>query len=307
MRITELSLKNLAKKLKKERSIPHSEALDLAATKAGFNNWKHYKSSSIPTLLNYVELKAFEVLLKIIPADEVEEYIYSSKLTCKIKVNSLRINQIGEHFLGKRMYVMAGNIFNIAAKMKNSAAMNSLGTMYLRGQGFEKDNKEAFNLFYQAAQLNNHQAKNNVGAMYQQGKGVEKNITNAEYWYKKADESGSIEGTSNLAWLYKFEDENIRDYNKASLYFKKAAELNDADSQFYIGMMHYNGEGVVKDNQLAIQWLSKAADKGNATAQCNLANVYHQEGLYREARFWYEEASQNGHVQARKILESYIF
>lgn len=307
MRITGSSLKKHAKKIKKERNIPYLEALDLATQEGGFQNWKHYRSCSSTTSLNDVELRKIATILKSISPDEVEEYIYSSKQTCKIKINSLRINQIGEYFLANRIYIMAERVFRIAKKMKNATAINNLGTMYLRGQGFEKDYQIAFDLFYKAAEMNFAGAQSNIGAMYQTGKGVKRDLKKAEYWYNKADKNGCVSGTSNLAWLYKFEDENIKDYNKASFYFKKAAELDDVSSQFYIGMMYYNGEGVIKDNQLAIQWLSKTANKGYANAQCNLANIFHQEGKYREARYWFEVASQNGHKEAKKIISSYIF
>lgn len=43
---TDVYLKRQAKKIKKELSIPYVEALDKAASQAGFSNWKHFLNSS---------------------------------------------------------------------------------------------------------------------------------------------------------------------------------------------------------------------------------------------------------------------
>jgi hypothetical protein len=47
---TDEYLKRQAKKIKKELNIPYVQALDKAATQAGFSNWKHYLNSKSITL-----------------------------------------------------------------------------------------------------------------------------------------------------------------------------------------------------------------------------------------------------------------
>src|SRR5438876_5461430 len=41
-------VKRRAKAIKKEKQIPHHEALDQASLESGFENWKHFLNSEIP-------------------------------------------------------------------------------------------------------------------------------------------------------------------------------------------------------------------------------------------------------------------
>ena len=59
-------------------------------------------------------------------------------------------------------------------------AQNTLGLMYLTGDGVEKDFDKAFVWFDKASQQNDPQAQMALGYMYLKGKGVQRNLTKAK-------------------------------------------------------------------------------------------------------------------------------
>jgi TPR repeat protein len=62
--------------------------------------------------------------------------------------------------------------------------------MYLKGQGVEKNELEAFKWYCMAAQQGLVQAQFNLGVMYENGRGVEKNELEACKWLQMAADQG---------------------------------------------------------------------------------------------------------------------
>ena len=67
-----------------------------------------------------------------------------------------------------------------AADQGFAKAQGTLGSMYLTGNGVEKNYHEAFVFFDKASQQNDPQAQMALGYMYLKGKGVEKNLIKAK-------------------------------------------------------------------------------------------------------------------------------
>ncbi|MCB5248471.1 MAG: tetratricopeptide repeat protein, partial [Candidatus Cloacimonadales bacterium] len=65
-----------------------------------------------------------------------------------------------------------------------------LGLSYYRGEGVEKNSKQAVYWYEKAANLGDADAQYNLGSCYANGEGVVKNYKQAVYWYEKAANQG---------------------------------------------------------------------------------------------------------------------
>ena len=134
--------------------------------------------------------------------------------------------------------------------------------------------------------------------MCYKGEGVQKDIKQAAQWYKKAADQGSQVAKTMLSLLHlegelekakkaardSLDEEspfdlgmmylNEKDYKQAVEWFKKSANQGNAYAQFNLGVIYGNGFGVQKDFKQAAQWFKKAADQGNSEAQFNLGILY---------------------------------
>jgi TIR domain/Sel1 repeat len=85
-----------------------------------------------------------------------------------------------------------------AANAGSTSAMNTLGGLYVNGEGGAKDYTEAVRLFRQAADLGDTNALCNLGGAYENGNGVTKDIAKAQSYYQMAAERGSSYGKEAL-------------------------------------------------------------------------------------------------------------
>ena len=74
-----------------------------------------------------------------------------------------------------------------------------------------------------------------------------------------------------------------------------------------IGIEHYNAGNHTK----AREFFQRAADQGDRQGQYNLGLMYHQgTGGYQStsvAMGWFEKAAQQGHAEARKMVDNYYY
>ena len=87
------------------------------------------------------------------------------------------------------------------AEKGDAKAQYNLGEMYLRGEGVEKDEKEAVKWYRKAAEQNSALAQYDLGQMYEIGLGVEKDEKEAVKWYRKAAEQGDEDAKAALKIL----------------------------------------------------------------------------------------------------------
>lgn len=224
----------------------------------------------------------------------------------------------------------------------NPEALNNIGNMYYKGQGVNKDYKQAVKWFSKAAEQGHVLAQCNLGVMYENGWGVSQNYHEAVQWYRKAAEKGFAQAQYSLGlaymqgqgitrndkeaqiWLRKAAEQGYilaqcslgilliegqgvpKDHQEAAKWFRKAAENGYAQAQYNLGILYYNGQGVPQNYQEAIQWYRKAAEQGDASAQYNLGVMYHKgQGVrkdYKEAVNWYRKAAEQGDRQAQSLL-----
>ena len=76
-------------------------------------------------------------------------------------------------------------------------AMNTVGYMYLLGEGVEVDYKIAVKYFKMTKD-----GYNNLGYMYQKGFGVKMDVDRGIKYYKLAIKNGNMNGVSNLRFVY---------------------------------------------------------------------------------------------------------
>jgi len=120
-----------------------------------------------------------------------------------------------------------------AAKHQNLKGILTLGKIYYKGAGGDKDLPRALNYYEQAYLIdkNNRLVQNQLGIMYYRGEGAEVN------------------------------------FRRAADMCKRAANKGQAGCQYYLGLMYVNGEGVTQDIDTGIGWMKKSAAQDYSTAK----------------------------------------
>ena len=174
--------------------------------------------------------------------------------------------------------------FQQAVEDENPFAAYSLGGQYLRGQGVEQSDAEAYSLFYLAAtheKQPNAYAQYQLGKMYRDGIGTEVDLEESRMWYAKAY-AGFVAMEANMAddkLYYRLGSMNMTgtgtevDLEKARYYFEKAAELGNADALYGLGKLYLKPEFSGYDPAKAVEYLEQSAAKGNAFAKYQLGKL----------------------------------
>ena len=181
-------------------------------------------------------------------------------------------------------YEESARWFRQAVDENNPFAAYSLGGQYLRGQGVEQSEEEAFSLYHLAAtheKQPNAYAQYQLGKMYRDGIGTEVNLEESSLWYAKAY-AGFLAMEETMAddrLYYRLGSMNMSgtgtavDLEKARYYFEKAAELGNADALYGLGKLYLKPEFSDFDPAKAVEYLEKSATKGNAFAKYQLGKL----------------------------------
>ena len=105
-----------------------------------------------------------------------------------------------------------------------------IARLYYNGWGVEKDLNKAFSLYKQAAENSSNRSMGLIGFMYLKGQGVEKNEKEAEKWLLKAHNKGDIDASIDLAVYYnnKVSDGDLT-YLDISMKMSRVAAKHNAD------------------------------------------------------------------------------
>lgn len=206
-------------------------------------------------------------------------------------------------------YEESARWFRQAVDENNPFAAYSLGGQYLRGQGVEQSDTEAYSLFYMAAtheKQPNAYAQYQLGKMYRDGTGTEVNPEEARLWYARSY-AGFLAMEETMAddrLYYRLGYMNMTgtgtevDLEQARYYFEKAAELGNADALYGLGKLYLKPEFPDYDPVKAVEYLDRSAAKGNAFAKYQLGKLLCQGELVEKdiARGLplLEELAQNG-------------
>lgn len=181
-------------------------------------------------------------------------------------------------------YEESAKWFQQAVDENNPFAAYSLAGQYLRGQGVEQSDTEAYSLCYLAA---THEKQPNAYAQYQLGKmcrdGIwtDADLEKSRMWYAKAY-AGFLameETVANDRLYYRLGSMNMTgtgtgvDLEKARYYFEKAAELGNADAMYGLGKLYLKPEFPDYDPAKSVEYLEEAAQKDNAFAKYQLGKL----------------------------------
>ena len=181
-------------------------------------------------------------------------------------------------------YEESAKWFQQAVDENNPFAAYSLAGQYLRGQGVEQSDMEAYSLFHMSA---THEKQPNAYAQYQLGKmhrdgiGTEVNLDESRLWYARAY-TGFLAMEETMAddlLYYRLGSMNMTgtgtevDLEKARYYFEKAAELGNADALYGLGKLYLKQEFPDFDPAKAVEYLEEAAQKDNAFAKYQLGKL----------------------------------
>lgn len=155
-------------------------------------------------------------------------------------------------------YANAMRLFQSLADQGDPRAQNSLGRMYLRGQGATRDYKEAMKWFRRAAALGVPDAQFNLGEIYLREFGVDQDLVEAARWYTRAAEQGHIGAQFTLAVLYMIGRGVTKNPQRAAYWFERAATQGNADAQIELGNICSAGRGVARDPVAAYKWFALA-------------------------------------------------
>jgi TPR repeat protein/uncharacterized caspase-like protein len=192
-------------------------------------------------------------------------------------------------------YSAAHQLYEKAAGMGKTLAMNNLGQLYEEGNGVPKDYAEARAWYEKAVAAGDPNSMLNIGFLYAQGHGVTKDYAEERKWYEKAAAAGSARALSNLGVLYQHGNGVTQDYAEARKWYEKAAAAGDIVGINNLGSLYRDGNGVAQDYAEARKWYEKAAAAGQLDAMTSLGILYeYGRGIaqdYSEARKWYEKAA----------------
>lgn len=145
------------------------------------------------------------------------------------------------------------------ARYGNVEAMTELGSMYLNGDGVEKNGKYAVNLFKKAAGEGNVKAKCNLALVYLKGlSGVTTHYKRAYELYKEAAEQGSPNGMYGAGYMLYRGIGVDQNYDEAVKYLKRGADKKHAGCCFLLATHYANGFNDAPDFSKAEEYLNLA-------------------------------------------------
>ncbi|WP_110688072.1 tetratricopeptide repeat protein [Salinicola aestuarinus] len=137
-----------------------------------------------------------------------------------------------------------------------------------------------------------------------------------EELHKKIDD-GDLKGEYilGITYLNGSSYRNVReDGEKAFSIFKSLWDQGVADAGYSLFSMYYEGFGVDKNRKVALGYLEESAEQGYALSQRTLAEAYRGKDYedlvdedYGKARYWYEEAVDNGDKRSAIALASMYY
>ena len=182
------------------------------------------------------------------------------------------------------------------AQQGDTAAQNTVGDRYRKGNGVEKSYEQAFYWYQKAAEQGSVRSMSYIAYMYDEGMGVPQDKTQAFQWYKKAAELGDADAQYWTAAMYEIGSGVEQNLEKAFYWYKKGADQGEQWCQYRVGLFYAKGKGVPQDYAQALSWYRKSAEQGHSDAQNSLGSLYHNgQGVaqdYKQALYWYEKAAE---------------
>jgi uncharacterized protein len=136
---------------------------------------------------------------------------------------SVRDTNAGYAAYEKGNYESALKLLRPLAENGDARAQSTVGLLYYRGRGVQKDDAEALKWFRLAADRGDAIAEFNLGVMYAEGQGVPQDNDEAAKWYRLAADQGNPQAQYNLGLWYAQGDGGSPDNVRAHMWFNLAA------------------------------------------------------------------------------------
>jgi TPR repeat protein len=157
-------------------------------------------------------------------------------------------------------------------------AEDILGTLYMSGNGVDRNAGEAVRWTRMAAEQGYAEAQANLSRYYSDGRGVKRDDRLAVEWARKAADQGNPNGENLLGWSY-MEGKGVkRDDQEGLRWTQLAAEQGFLRAELNMAWAYENGRGVKKDPEQALRWSETAAAAGSAFAALRVADLYYWHG-----------------------------
>ncbi len=163
------------------------------------------------------------------------------------------------------------------AERGDAVAQETLGFMYLRGEGVAPDDAIAFRWFKLAALAGRPDAEFELGKMYRDGRGVSADGNAALSWFRRAADHGMTEAFVAVAELYLGQNSGQSgippDPIAAAEWLLRAADLGSADAMYLIGLRYADGRNGPRDEIEALKWFDLALSRAIGTLREDIARA----------------------------------
>jgi TPR repeat protein len=194
-----------------------------------------------------------------------------------------------------------------AAEQDHEGALRMLDNLYNKGILKPKYDDEYIANLQSKAEQGDAEAQNSLGLMYMIGEGIPQNYDKAVEWLLKSEAQGNMYATHNLGTAYYIN----QNHAKAVEQWRIAAEQGHVDAIYCMGMSYSKGEGVSQDYDAALRWFLKAAQPGCDHDEAQYAvgdlleNVFGdgREGNLERALEFYGKAAEQGNKEAQEAYD----
>jgi len=212
--------------------------------------------------------KWFEIGADLINSDnDKSEAIRSISSRCIYTLGQMYFKSIGVEKDEKKGFELVKK----ASEMNLPDAMYLYGSFYFEGMIVEQNYSEAKNIFEKGATLNNINCIIQLGNMYTFGLGLQKDLSEAHKWYNLAIEKGSKHVFAYIGEVYELSG----DYVNAVKWFEKGInECKDTGCMEKMGNFYMRGTHYAQNIVMALELYQKSADLGNNTAYYFMGKIY---------------------------------
>lgn len=237
-------------------------------------------------------------------------------LGCAHSPRSLQQNTVSNVLAKNELVKMDAIGANVPALLKaaesgNADAQNSLGVLYLNGNGVPADHEEALLWTEKAAERGNLQAQLRLGEI----SFLESTKMDAFFWIPKRPSRvihGFVASVIYYGFMAEKEMKESNDYSKiimeAKKWFLKAAEQGSIYAQMRLGdtIIFNKHDSTHKDGAEALSWYLKAAEQGDVMSQYKAGEIYYG-GVgvstdWKQAVSLYRKAAESGLGEAQYKL-----
>ena len=153
-----------------------------------------------------------------------------------------------------------------AAQDGDPKALFEIGLRLMEGRVGEPDPKNAAPWFQLSADRGFAPAEYSLGTLYEKGNGVDRDLVRARDAYLAAADNGNVRAMHNLAVLYATGIDGKSEPIEAAKWFEMAASYGMPDSQYNLGILYARGAGVDQDLVKSYKWFSIVAGAGDSDA-----------------------------------------